>query len=228
MRELSIFVDESGDFSHYCKPSNAFCIVSFVLHEQDKDISQAIEALNSTLNFLGFEDCVAHAMPLIRKNNEFGDFHIKDRLAVFNKIFDFVSNAPISYKNIVVCKKFKKSPKEIMDDVSGQLNAFLSNNMEYFTSFDKIIVYYDSGQNHLKSTLKSVLGKAFGKHIDFRMVIKPCDYKLFQAADFICTLELIIQKLNTGIGFNNNEKYFFRSEARFRNKYLQHIERLKF
>ena len=39
MRELSIFIDESGDFGEASKQS-AYYLVTFVFHEQDKDISE--------------------------------------------------------------------------------------------------------------------------------------------------------------------------------------------
>ena len=49
MKELSIFVDESGDFGcydHKCP----YYIVTMVMHEQQYDISANVEALNLSLD----------------------------------------------------------------------------------------------------------------------------------------------------------------------------------
>ena len=44
MRELSIFIDESGDFGAYA-PHSPYYIISLVFHDQDEDIQPAIDKL---------------------------------------------------------------------------------------------------------------------------------------------------------------------------------------
>ena len=46
LQKLSIFVDESGDFGEY-QPHSPYYIVTMVIHEQEKSISENIEKLNS-------------------------------------------------------------------------------------------------------------------------------------------------------------------------------------
>ena len=46
MSELSIFVDESGDFGEYAKHS-PYYIVTMVLHDQVKDISTDINIFDN-------------------------------------------------------------------------------------------------------------------------------------------------------------------------------------
>lgn len=72
--------------------------------------------------------------------------------------------------------------------LSKQLVLFLKEKMEYFTSFDKIIVYYDYGQSAITTILTSVLNTLFSE-VEFRHV-RSHAYKLFQVADMVCTLEL--------------------------------------
>lgn len=48
MKELSIFVDESGDFGDYEKHA-PYYIVTLVLHDQDKDISNELKKLDEAL-----------------------------------------------------------------------------------------------------------------------------------------------------------------------------------
>lgn len=54
MKELSIFVDESGDFGEYSTHS-PYYIVTIVLHDQSKDISSEIIRLNNELVDLGYK-----------------------------------------------------------------------------------------------------------------------------------------------------------------------------
>lgn len=42
MKELSIFVDESGDFGEY-NHRTPYYIISMVLHDQDVDITKGVE-----------------------------------------------------------------------------------------------------------------------------------------------------------------------------------------
>lgn len=65
MKELSIFVDESGDFGKYSTHSPYYIIV-MVLHDQSKDISSEITKLNIELANLGYKNHVVHTEPLIR------------------------------------------------------------------------------------------------------------------------------------------------------------------
>ena len=53
--------------------------------------------------------------------------------------------------------------------------------------------------------------------------ISPADYKLFQAADLICTLEHINKKTELG-QFSGTEKDFFGSKRDFRRDFMRKID----
>ena len=55
LKELSIFIDESGDFGEYDHRS-PFYIISMVYHDQEKDIKPAIERLDNELRNLNLDD----------------------------------------------------------------------------------------------------------------------------------------------------------------------------
>ena len=55
MKELSIFVDESGDFGDYAEHS-AYYIISMVMHDQREDITPDIESLDQHLSEIGYPD----------------------------------------------------------------------------------------------------------------------------------------------------------------------------
>lgn len=52
MKELSIFVDESGDFGEYDYRA-PYYIISMVIHNQDIKISGDLQMLENELNYIG-------------------------------------------------------------------------------------------------------------------------------------------------------------------------------
>ena len=107
------------------------------------------------------------------------------------------------------------------------LSSFVKENFCYFQQFDKIIIYYDNGQNQLANILVSVFSSWFHNKFEYRTV-SPYDYKLFQVADFICTLSLINHKLICGQKLTKSEQIFFGSTRSLKLNYLKHIKKLNF
>mgnify|MGYP002862024465 CR=1 FL=1 len=86
--ELSIFIDESGDVGEFKKHS-PFYIIAMVLHDQDDDISQYIETLDSELNNLGFGNMAVHTEPLIRREEVYSNLWPNERRAILTKLYFF-------------------------------------------------------------------------------------------------------------------------------------------
>ena len=70
MKELSIFVDESGDFGDYAEHSSYY-IISMVIHDQNNDISNDIEILERHLTEIGYPNHCLHAGPIIRNETPY-------------------------------------------------------------------------------------------------------------------------------------------------------------
>ena len=71
MRELSIFIDESGDFGAY-EPHAPFYVISLVMHDQSLPIAKDIDYLKRHVSEQGFpEDHAIHSMPLIRRERDY-------------------------------------------------------------------------------------------------------------------------------------------------------------
>lgn len=66
MSELSIFVDESGDFGKV-ENNSPYYLVSLVFHNQTDDIYQPITALENALSYVETEQKYIHTGPLIRR-----------------------------------------------------------------------------------------------------------------------------------------------------------------
>jgi hypothetical protein len=109
--------------------------------------------------------------------------------------------------------------------ITKQLSAFMHEKMEILLKFDRIVVYYDNGQMELTKILVSVFN-AILSNVEFKKVV-PADYKLFQAADMLCTLELLSIKTDRKI-LSNSERLFFTSERDLYKSYLKAIHKKRF
>lgn len=104
--------------------------------------------------------------------------------------------------------------------LSKEIANILRANESFWNSFQKVIIYYDNGQVELTKILTSVFNTLY-THVEFRKV-KPVDYKLFQVADLICTLELLSEKASART-FSASELEFFGNVRDFKKNYLKHI-----
>ncbi|MCM1160667.1 MAG: DUF3800 domain-containing protein [Roseburia sp.] len=188
---LSVFIDESGDFGSY--DSHApFYLVAMVLHNQDINITKNIDDLENHLSNLGYKQHAIHTGPLIRRESVYSNDLMEDRKRLFNALFNFTRKLDFHY----VCAKIRKDecPDVIAltARISKSIAEILRFHQDYWEKFNKIIIYYDNGQIELTKILTSVFNTLYA-HVEFRKV-KPVDYKLFQVADLICTMELLAEK----------------------------------
>lgn len=220
MKELSIFVDESGDFGEYNQRS-PYYIITMVFHNQDDDITEDIQKFNNELYLLGFDrqHCV-HNGPIVRREAPYEHMNIKERRRIFNKIVAFTRQLNISFKCFHIEKKHIADTVEASGKLSKQLALFIHENYNEFLAYDKIKVYYDNGQIELTRILSSVLN-ALLPEVEFRKVF-PSEYRLFQVADLICTLELIRIKMENKI-ISKNELAFWGKKSDLKTNYLKQI-----
>ena len=221
---LSVFIDESGDFGEYNYHS-PYYMVSMILHEQKNDLSNNIALLDKRITELGFPIHAIHAGPLIRREDfyfRYSDF--QKRRLLFNTIYQFTRKCDIKY----ICPYIKKAECSDFSEMNNRLSKVISyeliNNYNYFNSFNKIIIYYDNGQTELTKILNSVFNALFF-NVEFRKV-SPSEYKLFQVADLICTIELLALKAEHN-QFSKSERDFFVSERDFKKCRLKEIRKKK-
>ena len=81
-------------------------------------------------------------------------------------------------------------------------------------------MYYDNGQKNIKQILDTVMKTNFDK-FDSRKIL-PKDYKLFQVADLLCTLELIKNKIETK-NLSKSEKLIFHNKKEFKKDFINKL-----
>lgn len=221
MKNLSIFVDESGDFGEY-RPHSPYYIISMVLHEQSTDISPEIRKLNTELANLGYTDHVVHTEPLIRREEDYRCLSPGERRSIFTKLYYFMFRCEIKYKSFIFFKKNFQNIFCMEKRMAREISTFIREHLTYFQKFEKIILYYDNGQYELNRILNTVLAAELGNY-EIRKVL-PRDYKLFQAADLICTLELLRLKSETG-RLTRSETLIFHSRRALKKDFLKGLSK---
>ena len=220
MKELSIFVDESGDFGDYAEHSSYY-IISLVMHNQANSIQKEIQDLEHRLSTLGYPMHCMHAGPIIRNEQEYRKDTLENRQKLLKALMAFVRRIDISCKVIAIEKKHILDPLEAVSKLSKMLARFIKDNYEFFIDYDVVKVYYDNGQVEITKLLSSVFN-ALLDNVEFRRVY-PSDYRLFQVADLVCSMKLIKIKLEHH-ELSAAEKLFFKDTRSIQKNYLKRIE----
>ena len=220
MKELSIFVDESGDFGPYAKHS-PYYLVTMVFHDQRKSIDQAVQTLRDKMAYSSYgADHCFHAMPIIRRESDYRMLDLNERRKLMSSLLSFVRKTDICYHTFIVKKYPGITSFDINAVLTKQLYAFFTQYSDFFHEYDKIVVYYDYGQHELATILVTMFTVLFPDP-DFRHV-QPSEYRLFQVADLFCSLELIKHKYEEN-ELSSSENAFFITEAQFKRDYFEAV-----
>jgi len=219
-RILSCFIDESGDFGPYETHSPYYC-VSMVLHDQDDDVSDKFADLDEKIENTNFDNHVIHTAPLIRREDYYKYFDVSERKHLYNILYYFSVNMPIKYFCVTMRKSECSDAVEQTAKLSKLITEEIQASYSFWSSFDEIIIYYDYGQIELTRVITSVFNALFS-NVEMRRV-KPVDYKLFQVADFMCTVEMLNLKAEAK-SFSKSELEFFGSTRNFKKNYYKKLQ----
>lgn len=86
--------------------------------------------------------------------------------------------------------------------------------------YDDVKIYYDNGQVEVSKILSSVFNAMLPNPI-FRKVM-PTEYKLFQVADLLCTMELTRLKVEDNL-LSKSEMMFFGNIRDLKKNYLDQL-----
>lgn len=220
-KTISVFIDESGDFGDY-EAHSPFYFVAIVLHDQSIDISENILSFERHVSYLGYPNHAVHTGPLIRRESNYETDLTENRKKLFNALFNFSRKLDIMYSCAMIQKTRDMDVILMTAQLSRKIADILNTYSEIWRNYERVIVYYDNGQIQLTKILTSVFSTLYS-HVEFRKV-QPVDYKLFQVADLICTLELLAKKDECNM-WSNSEKNFFGTTRDFKKNYLKPIRK---
>ena len=150
MKELSLLIDESGDFGE-TRNVRDYYLVTFVFHDQSKDTSSEIQRLEESMRLLKHSIEYIHTGPIIRKEDIFESYSLDERRKMIYTIFNFAIKCPVQYYTIAIKRKEASDRVQLSGKLGKAINQMLTDHRDFIDSFDKVIVYYDGGQKELSS-----------------------------------------------------------------------------
>ncbi len=218
LRELSIFIDESGsdglDAPYY--------ILALVLHEQGNSLDSEIALYERSLRERGLPDIPVHTTPLLYRKKAYEGMDEETRKRLLSSFRVFFRHLPIRHACLTLDTKGFTTPDDVTVGMRRALVEFMFDNMVYLQGFDDIKVYYDDGQRSIARAIHEAADYALSRNAVIFRKASPADYRLGQAADYICTVELAALRYRDKQTTSTDEK-FFGSRAQFKKGILKEV-----
>ena len=215
---LSIFADESGGQNGTSK----YYLLTLVFHDQSKPIETLLSEYNQSLKTKNLPNIPFHASPLIYGKKDYKNVELAVRKQLFSSFFILVRKLPIRYKTFAYRRSELKDSTNFVAKLKRDLAVFLVDNLEYFQAFDHLKIYYDNGQQTITEALHGAIEYALSRNSIIYKETHPQDYRLSQAADFLCTIELTAIKY-CNHDETNTDKKMFGNITKFKKGYLRHL-----
>ena len=205
MREISIFIDKSGDAGE----TSRFYLITLVFHDQNLDISNVVFLYERDLANRNMADIPMHLGPLMNGKDDYKGLPISDRKRYLSCFRIFADHMPFTYFTLAYEKAhFHDDPAKLLLRMKRDLTEFLFDNFEYLEQYETVKVYYDNGQSIVTEAIHDAIEYVLSKNAIIYKDASPRDYRLFQVADYICSLELVDIKFQCNAQSGSDEKFF--------------------
>lgn len=203
-KELSIFVDESGDRGGKAR----YYLLTLVFHDQADSIAEAVTGYEAKLARADLPNIPFHSEPLMNGHKDYEFLGIEQRKAMLAYFSSFVRKLPISYITLVYRRSQFEDPARLMERMGRDISSAMIEHLDFFQSFDDVKVYYDNGQDIIKQALDRSVGKVLSKGVVRRRKTSMTGYRLEQVADYLCTIELALVKYQAKEDGETYNKFF--------------------
>ena len=204
-KRLNIFIDESGDFG-FVDGSSELYGVSFTIHESDNSIVDDLEYLNNRLRKARYNGMI-HLANLVARRGDYAHFDLEQRKNIFWSIFYFAKRVKVKIHTIIVDKRYKNNKAQLNRELAIEINKFFELISDYMNEFEKVVIYYDNGQEALGAIIDTLL--ITKKNIEHRIEFNHKEKRLFQVSDMLTFVDKIVYKHNNNMKMTKAEKYFF-------------------
>lgn len=205
IKRLNIFIDESGDFG-FVKGSSDLYAVSFTLYESSNSIENELKYLNRKLDELNYYGMI-HLAYLVAKRGDYSQFDLERRKSIFWAIFYFSNRVKVKIRTVIIYKKYINKKMQLNMALAREIGQFINDNKAYFDTFDKIVIYYDNGQETLVTILDTLF--ATNPKVERKIGFDHTKKRLFQVSDMLTVIDKLDYKRKNNIAFTKAEKYFF-------------------
>ncbi len=204
MRGLGVFVDASGSDGL----SDRHYLLTVVMHDQSESIADSIESYESALRAKGLPDIPFHTSPLMNGKDMYSGLDLGTRKALLGSFRVFFRHTPVRYHTFAYATKQFASLERLAGTTRRDLVNFLFDNLAELQGYDAVKVYYDNGQRSIAESLHLAIEYALSRDTVVYRSAQPCEYRLSQAADCICTMELTAIKFAEHATTATDEKFF--------------------
>ena len=221
MRELSIFIDESGDAAF----RSDFYLVTLVFHRQDEPIQPNIAQYEYTLTKELLDTIPFHFNPLLNGQDDYKWKDIRSRKRQLHAFRIFAEHLPIAYAAFVFEKRSRvTNTAQLTRAIEADVKGFLRSKQSYLQDFDQVKIYYDDGQSIVTKALHLAIESAISNQAAVYKDASPKLYRLAQVADYLCGIELTAVKYERHLETRTDVE-FFGSIRNFKKNYLKKIRR---
>ena len=184
MREISIFVDESGGQDGHSK----YYVLTLVFHDQSFNLKEHLTRHRKGLADRGLDEVPFHAGPIMTGHDDFEYMDFETRKSYLTLFFISVQKLPITYQTFLYKRKEVGGSTQLATKMKRDIITLLFDNLEFFQSYDKVKIYYDNGQEIVAHALRGAVEYALSKESVLFRKTNAADFMLAQAADMLCAL----------------------------------------
>ena len=166
-----------------------------------------------------------HASPLMYGKDDYKDLDMATRKKLFASFEAFCRRIPFKCKTFSYRRSEVPTPEGFIARFKRDLVVFLTDNLEYFQTFEQVKIYYDNGQQMITEALHGALDYILSKEAVFYRVASAKEYRLSQVADCVCALELADLKYQSGELTETEAKVFGTNYSAFKKNHLRYIRR---
>ena len=121
-KELSIFVDESGDRGGKAR----YYLLTLVFHDQADSIAEAVTGYEAKLARADLPNIPFHSEPLMNGHKDYEFLNIEQRKVMLAYFSSFVRKLPISYITFVYRRSQFEDPARLMERMGRAVGKVLS------------------------------------------------------------------------------------------------------
>lgn len=203
-RDLSIFVDESGDRGGRAR----YYLLTLVIHDQADDITEKVARYEESLLKSDLPNIPFHSEPLLNGHGPYEGMPLESRKKLLYSFGVLAQRLPIAYTTFVYRRSEFEDPAKLVARMKRDISGLLFDQLEFFQAFDEVKVYYDNGQDIVKQALDQSIGFVLSKGVVERRRTSMTDYRLEQVADYLCTIELAAVKYDAKEDGGTYNKFF--------------------
>ena len=220
-KEISIFVDESGDHGGKAR----YYLLTLVIHDQADSISDKVARYEESLLRSDLPNVPFHSEPLLNGHKGYEGLAVEQRKKMLVTFSALVRRLPVRYAVF----SYRRSEFEDLEKLTARMKRDISNllfdHLGFFQWFDDVKVYYDDGQDIVKQALDQSIGFVLSKGVVERRKTSMVDYRLEQVADYLCTIELAAIKYAAKEAGETYSK-FFGGSVNFKKNWLKQTRRM--